>query len=113
MPISDRAAQFSSFAALTGYNDVIDEVKRDTDEKTEYDEYVKSEINSVLKYIIDNIKDEPSAAVTYFVPDEKKTGGKYVTKKVCFKKYNGYENTFETKDGTIIKTDDIYNIETD
>ena len=38
MPVSDRAAQFAPFAALTGYGDVIKETARQTDAKPELSE---------------------------------------------------------------------------
>lgn len=110
MPISDRAAQFSSFSALTGYDDVIDEVKRYTDEKIEFDEYIKSEINGVLKYITDNIKDKPAVRITYYLHDEKKAGGKYITDEFKIIKYDEYENAFVTDTGKLIKADDIRSI---
>lgn len=112
MSILDRAAQFSSFSALTGYDDVIDEVKRVTDDKVEFDECFKNEVNETLKYIIDNIKNKPFVCVTYFLKDKKKTGGKYVTQELKIVKYNEYENTLATDSGINIKIEDIQSIKT-
>lgn len=79
MPIESRAAQFAPFAALTGYNDVVKEKSRLTDKKIEMDDEAKLIINSKLQTINKNIKNKPKVSITYFVPDNKKSGGTYLT----------------------------------
>lgn len=76
MSLSDRAAQFAPFAALTGYEESIKETARLTDRKIELSDEEKELISSKLNYIISNKITEP-VEVIYFVPDEKKEGGKY------------------------------------
>ncbi len=79
MSVSDRAAQFSPFSALTGYEAAIDETARLTEEKAEPDEYEKLKISETINEISENIGNHPEISVTYFIPDEKKAGGKYVS----------------------------------
>ena len=75
----DRAAQFSPFAALTGYDAAVEEVARLTDDEIELAEDMKAIIDFKLGIISDRLDTHPTVTITYFVSDEKKTGGKYVT----------------------------------
>ena len=79
MSIHDRAAQFSPFAALTGFDGVIAETGRMTDRKTELSESQMSLLDQKLTLIDDTIQDgyHPMVTVVYFVPDAKKEGGSY------------------------------------
>ena len=77
MPMSDRAAQFSPFATLTGYGDAIDETARLTDVRIELSEEERAELDYKQQYL--STLDAPTVSVTYFVPDERKSGGAYVT----------------------------------
>ena len=77
VPNRDRAAQFSPFAALTGHSDAIEETARLTDGKIILGEYEANLLNEKLKKLIENPKQK--IRVTYFVPDNKKQGGRYVT----------------------------------
>jgi hypothetical protein len=79
MSMHDRAAQFSPFAALVGYEDAVEETARYTDEMVELAEDAKAIIDANLTVIADKIKLHPAVTITFFVPDEKKSGGKYVT----------------------------------
>lgn len=72
MPMSDRAAQFSPFAALTGYDAAIKETGRLTDERIELGEEVRDALNLKQQYLQDVIADQPKISITYFVPDKKK-----------------------------------------
>ena len=75
MPLQKRAAQFAPFAALTGYEAVVEETARLTDEKVELEDGAVEELNRKLKEAVDLGK---RVTVTYFVPDKKKAGGAYV-----------------------------------
>jgi len=77
MPIADRAAQFSPFAALTGFFDVIEESGRVTDEKIYLDEKEKDRINRKLNALYEDAGTCPEITITYFEPDERKSGGRY------------------------------------
>ena len=111
MSMTERAAQFGAFRALTGYEDEIAETARRTDEKTELDEYAKAEINAKLQYINDHIDDRQEVAVTYFVPDERKSGGAYMTKTGVVRKLREYERQLVFEDGTEIFIEEIFSIE--
>ena len=73
----NRAAQFAPFAALTGYEESIEESSRLTDRKVELSEYEIEELNTRLNFIQEHIKDRPEVTVIYFRPDERKDGGAY------------------------------------
>lgn len=105
-----RAAQFSPFAALTGYDAAIDETARLTDEKLQPDEDRINDINEKLRYIADNIDEMPEISVEYFIPDEKKSGGAYVTVKGTVRIIDEYERSLVFSDGRRIAIDDIFEI---
>ena len=79
MPVSDRAAQFAPFAALTGYGDVIKETARQTDAKPELSEDEKEILDYKIQLACGLSGEKPGVRITYFVPDEKKSGGAYHT----------------------------------
>ena len=81
MSLHDRAAQFAPFAALSGYDDMVREEARVVENKIEPGEAGLEELNQKLNLIRDSIRDgiRPTVSITYFVPDSRKAGGKYVT----------------------------------
>ena len=79
MPKLDRAAQFAPFAALTGYEAVVGETARLTAQKRELDAQEAEELNRRLAALIARLPDRPEATIEYFVPDNRKAGGAYVT----------------------------------
>jgi len=107
MPLADRAAQFSPFAALTGHGEAIRETARLTDAKLELSVDVKAHLNDRLSSLAENIKEHPEISVTYFLPDGYKAGGAYVSKIGAIKKINEYEHTLVMLDGTVIPIDDL------
>lgn len=111
MAIIDRAAQFSPFAALTGYDAAIEETGRLTDEFAELDENRKFILNEKLQLILENIKEQPKVTITYFKPDSKKQGGAYVNVTGCVKKIDNYEQCIVMTDGEKILIELIYEIE--
>lgn len=106
-----RAAQFSPFAALTGYDAEIKETARLTDEKVELDEDSVNDINAKLQYIKDNIDENPEITVEYFVPDEKKAGGAYVTAGGTVRRIDECVRVITLTDGQNIPIEDIYSID--
>lgn len=104
-----REAQFAPFAALTGYNDAIDEAARQTDRKIELDEYEIERLNNKLKYLSES-SEADEVVITYYVPDKKKDGGTYVSKSGVVIKVREYERDIVTDDGTKIPIEDIYSI---
>lgn len=105
-----RAAQFSPFAALTDYDAEIKETARLTDEKVELDEDSVNDINAKLHYIKDNIDENPEITVEYFVPDEKKAGGAYLTLNDRVRIIDEYEHEVVFISGKRVIIDDIYKI---
>lgn len=107
MPAMDRAAQFSPFAALTGHRDMIAEAERLTEKKIELEEGEQQEIMIRLQILLGKIKEKPEAAVTYFVPDEKKSGGSYRTVCGAVIKVDGDKKQVVMENGTVIPMEDI------
>lgn len=79
MPLADRAAQFSPFAALVGYEDTLVETARLTDNRIELDENEKYILDMKQRYLLAHISENPEITVTFFCPDIKKDGGRYIT----------------------------------
>ena len=104
-----RSAQFAPFAALTGHDEAIEETARLTDSKVELDEYQKAELNDKIQ-IINNSDIDEEVSITYFVPDKKKSGGAYITKRGIVLKVREYEKDIVMGDGTEIPIDDIIEI---
>ena len=110
MTMVERAAQFGAFKAVVGHEDALNETARLTDEKMELDEYTKVELNEKLQRLA--IADEAKeVSITYFVPDERKQGGAYVTKIGLVTKIREYERDVIMEDETQIPIDDIMVIE--
>ena len=111
MSAIDRAAQFSPFAALTGYDAAVQETARLTDSRIELDEEAMAALSDRLQIISDHLSEQPQIKVTYFKPDEKKAGGSYITKAGAVNKIDEYERALKLCDGTVIPIEDIYQIE--
>lgn len=111
MPLRDRAAQFSPFAALTGYEDVIDETARLTDSRIELSESKQAELNEKLQIILENISERPEVKITYFVSDKRKSGGAYETAVGSVKRIDECALTVIFTDNRTIPVADIYSIE--
>ncbi len=109
MTEADRAAQFSSFAALTGHGDAIRETARLTDGRIELDEDTIIILNEKLKKIREGLVSE--ASITYFKPDDKKEGGSYITAAGKVKKIDEYTHQIVMESGEVIEIVDIVEIE--
>lgn len=111
MSALDRAAQFSPFAALTGYDAVIRETARLTERKTQLDESEKAVINGKLQMLNDFLDEKPEVTIVYFAPDSMKNGGEYVcatgvVRRICT---SSREIIFD--DGRTVPIDEIYDVE--
>ena len=111
MPMSDRAAQFSPFAALTGYDAAIKETGRLTDERIELDEEALTALDMKYQLLIDAFDDAPEVTITYFQPDERKAGGKFVSAVGAVKKIDDFERRITMQNGTKIPMDDVLSID--
>ena len=111
MPMADRAAQFSPFAALTGYDAAIVETARLTDRKRELSEERKQEISRQLNALQARIRTDPTVTAVYFEADGKKAGGAYRTVTGSAKRVDPLAGVLELTDGTAIPFDDILTLE--
>ncbi len=111
MPMMARAAQFAPFAALTGYNAVINETARLTDRRVELEEYDNERLNRIFSELIDSLEEHPVVTVSYFKPDEHKAGGAYVTVTGQLKKIDTYEQLMVMEDGTAIPIGNIMDLQ--
>lgn len=111
MSINDRAAQFSAFQALSGFEAEIQEAARSTDEQVELDESHKDVLNATLKRIREKASTLPLSKIVYFVPDAKKDGGKYVTVLESVKRIDEYTKSVQTVSGLNIPIKHIYELE--
>ena len=118
MSMHDRAAQFSPFAALSGYEEAVAEEARLTDEKILLDEYEKQRIDEKLQKIRDDLQErgkeeKPRISVTYFLPDQRKAGGAYVTVTGQVKKMDTYKQQLLLTDDSTIPFQEILELEGD
>ena len=140
MDIMDRAAQFSPFAALTGYGDAVKETARQTERKQELDEYEKAALDEQLHELEAQMRSgklsgtqsagagvqaacaqpvgaesQPQVTITYFVPDEHKEGGAYRTITGNVKKIDYYARCIilenGTQDGAVVLVDNIFKLD--
>ena len=110
MSMTDRAAQFSPFAALTGYDAAIHETGRLTDDKIELDEETLNILNMKLRLLVENLDDEPEVTFTYFKPDQRKAGGAYIEVTGKVKKVDGFERLIVMQNGIKIPMDDVLDV---
>lgn len=111
MSMYERAAQFAPFAALTGYEEAIEETARRVDSYVVLDEEGIRDLNDKLNYIVTNINDNIKVSVEYFIKDTKKDGGFYKTYVGNIRLIDEVEKKIVFKDKTIIYLRDIYHIE--
>ncbi len=112
MSLHDRAAQFSPFAALTGYEDAVGEAARLTDRRQELDEEQAARLEQQLSLLTETAAERPEITVTYFLPDARKSGGKYVTAQGALRRIDETEKTLIFTDGRRIAIRDIWEIST-
>ncbi len=109
----DRAARFAPFAAITGYEEMVLEEARITEERIDLDEGTLSILNEKLNMIQEFIDEEPEIKITYFEPDKKKSGGAYIDITGTVKRIDEYECLVIMTDGKKIRIEDIYSLESD
>ena len=110
MSMHDRAAQFSPFAALTGFDAAVAEEARVTDRRIELEEDERQRLNERLRILSEHTEEQPEVSITYFVPDERKDGGAYVTKIGALKKIDEYGHVLIMTDGVKIPIREIIEV---
>ena len=98
MPLADRAAQFSAFAALTGYDEEINETARLTDTREAMSEDDIAELDAAFQRLLSMESEQPTVTVSYFQPDERKSGGAYVN-------FTGQFRHYDAEQGKLCFTD--------
>ena len=98
MSLTDRAAQFAPFAALTGYDGIIAETGRVTERSVDLDETAIAELNQKLCTLAARMDRCPAVTAVYFLPDPRKDGGSYETK-------TGTVQKLDTLNGALIFAD--------
>lgn len=111
MPMPERAAQFSPFAALTGYDAAIVETARLTDQRRELTEERKQAISRALHEVQKRILNAPPVTVTFFQEDERKAGGAYRAVTGSAKRVDEYRGLLLLADGTAVPFEDILSLE--
>ena len=113
MPISDRAAIFSPFAALTGHAAAIQETARLTDQRIELYDDTKAELDRRHAIMLEHIGEQPEVTITWFCPDEKKSGGAYVVTVGRLKRVDDTAGALKLTDGMTIPLDEIVDLQCD
>lgn len=111
MPIRDRAAIFSPFAALSGHGAAIAETARLTERRIELDEDTRAELDRRQAILLGHIDEQPEITITWFQPDEIKDGGAYLTITGRLKKLRELERALLLADGTEIPLEDVVALE--
>ena len=113
MPLSDRAAQFAPFAALSGHAAALAETTRLTDRKIELDEDTRAELDRRQAVLLEQISEQPEITVTWFQPDAKKDGGRYIVSTGRLKRIHEADQVLILVDGLRIPIGDIVELESE
>lgn len=113
MSLYQRSAQFAPFAALTGYEGQVKETARLTDKRIELNEEAKLNLDFKIQVIHEVLSNNPDVEITYFIPDERKDGGKYETIKNKIKKIDTYNQAIVMQDDLKIPIKEIIDISSD
>lgn len=111
MSLENRSAQFAPFAALVGYDNAVKETARITDSKIFIDDGIKEIINKTIQQIKNNLNKNVQIKVTYFIPDQLKSGGKYKTEVGIVEKINEYSKIIKLEAGIEIPIEEIIELE--
>lgn len=110
MSLHQRSAQFAPFAALTGYEGQVKETARLTDKRIEIDEELKQILDMKIQVIKEKISSKPELEITYFIPDDKKDGGRYETIFDNISKIDNYNEKLIMQNGLKIDIKEIIDI---
>ena len=112
-PLSERAARFAPFAAITGYEEMVLEEARVTEERIELDECALALLNEKLNILQNNLSQSPEITVTYFAPDKKKAGGAYVNISGTVRQIDVYSKLLILENDKKIRIENIYKLDGD
>lgn len=110
MPLENRAAQFAPFAALTGYEEAVEEAHRLTDHRPELSDEEKDALDRALRQALEE-KERP-VTITRFIPDARKEGGRIVTKKGRIRRLDAYHRRLVMEDGEKIPLGEVLDLQT-
>ena len=110
MAMRERAAQFSSFRALTGYEDAIDETARLTDRRAERSEEERQRLDDILQRLESRLREEPTVTVTYFRPDPRKEGGAYLQHTGALYAIDRANRRLVFRDKWAVEMEDVYDV---
>lgn len=113
MSMEDRAAQFLPFAALSGFETVLRETARRTEDRPMLTESCLEELKRKLDILGESIFRHPEVSITYFLPDQKKDGGSHITATGKIKRIDDIRHGIYLEDGTIIPIHAILEIESE
>lgn len=111
MSLESRAAQFALFAALVGYDEEIGESVRSTNGREELLEDAIDALNQAFQKLLEHEEERPLVTVTYFQPDTKKDGGKYMTYTGNFRFYDAEKRVMKFVDGMVISVEQMCRID--
>ena len=111
MSRENRAAQFSPFAALTGYGEAVSETARFTEERCELDEQAKAMLDERLQLLRELLELRPEVDITYFIRDSLKSGGEYRSRSGRLLRIDPLEGSIFLEDGFKLAIEDIYDID--
>ena len=107
MTLEERAVQFSAFAALSGYDEEIDETARLTSPREAMSEDDIAELDTAFQRLLDSESEQPTVTISYFQPDERKEGGRYAVFSGVFRHFDATEKKLIFTDGTRIPFQNI------
>lgn len=111
MSLESRAAQFAPFAALVGYDEEIGEAARSTDGREELSDDAIDALNQAFQKLLEHEEERPLVTVTYFQPDAKKDGGRYMTYTGNFRFYDAEKRVMKFVDGMVIGVGQVCRID--
>ena len=111
MSLESRAAQFAPFAALVGYDEEIGEAARSTYGREELSEDAIDALNQAFQKLLEHEEERPLVTVTYFQPDAKKDGGRYMTYTGNFRFYDAEKRVMKFVNGMVIGVELVCRIE--
>ncbi|MBR2191797.1 MAG: hypothetical protein IJ910_00630 [Bacteroidaceae bacterium] len=111
MSMQNRAAQFTPFAALTGYHAAIDEAARPTQQKPELEEYDNERLNYILSLLMEHNEEHPTLSISYFQADARKEGGSFEHISAPLKRIDEVNHQLILCNGMAIPLADIIDIE--